>query len=71
MIVDHKIRGATNAPTRQTTSDLQHIMLVLGLQALRDLACHGASTFKWDPVISQIHTDYLHLLNKLLKEIGK
>lgn len=70
MLVNER-RGATHPPTRQTTSPTNHTMIIKALQALRDLACYGAMTWKWDPVISQIHTDYLHLLNQLLKECDK
>jgi len=60
--------GARYAPTEKTTSDRNHNTALNGLQALRDIAWQHAIKYRWDPVLSRAHEEYLNLLNGILKE---
>ena len=39
-----------------------------GLQALREIAWHKAIKYRFDPVLSRTHEEYLTVLNNLIAE---
>lgn len=63
----NKHKGAANALNDKTTYD-QYNTAFEGLQALREIAWHKALKYRFDPVLSQTHEEYLTVLNNLLKE---
>jgi len=64
-----EIRGATNAPNDKTIGSFQeHNMALNGLQVLRDIAWQHAIKYRFDPVLSRAHQEYLNLLNGILME---
>ncbi len=66
-----KSEGATNAPTASNFRQRQDNMALNGLQDLRDIACNYAIKYRWDPVLSRTHEEYVNLLNLILKECVK
>lgn len=67
-----KNRGAVNAPKNtQNTNNInrhEHNRLVNGLQQLRNIAWQHAIEYRFDPVLSRAHAEYLDLSNNILKE---
>jgi hypothetical protein len=63
----NKHKGAANALNDNTTYR-QHNTVVEGLQALREIAWHKALKYRFDPVLSRTHEEYLSVLNNLLAE---
>ncbi len=63
-----KREGASNTPTEITRRCTNHTKMVNGLQLLRDIAWDQALKYRFDPVLSRAHEEYLNLLNGLLQE---
>jgi len=68
-------RDATNIPTRSTAeknnTNLKNIISIQILQTLRDNAWDNAMKYRYDPVLSRTHEQYLNQLNNLLIEHGE
>lgn len=66
-----KNRGATNAPTYDKTNNIiteeDYNKLLVGMQVLRNVAWHHAIEYRFDPILSRAHEEYLNLANDILK----
>lgn len=67
-----KNRGATNASTNEKANEIlteeDYNKLLAGMQVLRNIAWHHAIEYRFDPILSQAHEEYLNLANDILKE---
>lgn len=45
-----------------------HSLAIIGLQALRDIAWQSAIKYRFDPVLSRAHNEYLTLIKVILEE---
>ena len=63
--------GATNAPrslAEKNKTERHYSLALQGLQELREVAWQYAIKYRWDPVLSRAHEEYLTLLNGIIKE---
>ncbi len=67
-----KYRGAPNASiddkATRIITDEDYNKLLNGMQVLRNIAWHHAIEYRFDPVLSKAHEEYLDLANDILKE---
>lgn len=66
-----KYRGAPNASIYDKANqinDNDYNKLLAGMQVLRNIAWHHAIEYRFDPVLSKAHEEYLDFANDLLKE---
>ncbi len=68
MIYLYKERGSVNSPTPGSMIQDKNINLLKGLQALREIAFFKAMKFRFDPILSREHNEYLTAINELLGE---
>ncbi len=61
----NKKRGDTNTPNQ--LGKIKHSNCFIELQGLRDLALYYAIKYRFDPVLSKTHEEYLNALNELLE----
>ena len=71
MLWGNKNRGAINAPKsfadkNKTERNYSHALQ--SLQGLRDISLHYAMKYRFDPVLSRAHKEYLTLLNGIILE---
>ena len=68
MLSDLNRVSAANAHYKTTHFDKQNTTALIALQDLRDIAWQYAIKYRWDPVLSKTHEEYLTMLNDIIKE---
>ena len=61
---------ATNFHTEKTTRCEDNTIALNGLQEIREVAFYHALRYRFDPVLSRAHEEYLNMITLLLKECG-
>ncbi len=63
-----KERGARHTSSVQTEYGSINNITVSILQQLRDITLENSIKYRWDPAIGRCHTEYLNLLNGILRD---
>ena len=66
-LVDKREDTVNILPNKQSRYEKNSIALV-GIQEIRDIAWRHAMKYRFDPILSHAHEEYLTLLNGLIKE---
>ncbi len=68
-VMDKWMRARNPHPEKTTRCDYNNTALN-GLQEIREVAFYHALRYRFDPVLSKAHEEYLDMITLLLKECG-